>query len=589
MNRYNDIITDRELRSMLNNVLLEDDLYNEHITDMEAKIIFTAEPLLWPSAQKEQEMLKKLNRRLGFRSQLKWLLAGLGFTAVAVFSVLASGDSPVPKSVAPLSPQERPAAKDSVFKKDTKLRENDQQYKTDSVVVPDIVPQFVVPALPALVNEEKFIPGFSMTAPEQNKPEKMSSPFQNFSQSGNDVSFDTLFKGITSLEVNATACDIVLDAQKGEDLTVKGTLKQEKRGIVRHAPDYRFFYERSGTHLKVWIENMEKKSMVIIGSYTVKGSLNFVVPEKTDIQLHNSSGNIQVKGVGGSVCQIKTSYGHITVANLGTSAILQASSGNIQVSGVKGNVQAESSYGNLDFKDITGDLNAKTSSGNIHLDKAEGSVVLSTSYGHIQTDHVQGNMNLNSVSGNISAKHIVSVNTKIKAGYGHVVIDQLNGDVEIASRSGDVNMNQVRGNVNIDAGYGHQVLIGIEGDIQSKSGSGNISVKNSKGNIDLYLGYGNTNLTHCTGDIKILSRSGNIQGSEIELLNMMDVKSNYGNVNMQMQNPVSDMTFDLSSTHGQVRVNKDGLSKEASNGALKTGAGRIHITGSTASGNQLFH
>jgi hypothetical protein len=95
MNDYNRNITDQEIRELLAKYMIEqteDTILTQKLIDMEAKIVFAAEPLIFPSPEREQELISRLGA--AFKSKYgfgRWIFKGLGLLTVAAVSALLIG------------------------------------------------------------------------------------------------------------------------------------------------------------------------------------------------------------------------------------------------------------------------------------------------------------------------------------------------------------------------------------------------------------------------------------------------------------------------------------------------------------------
>ncbi len=569
MDKYNDIITDEEIRGLLNWQLLEghaDQQFPEILMDMEARIIFTSEAGIFPPLHKEKELLGKLNKKFASKTGLKWLFTGIGVISAVAYLSLNNHNGTGKNALLPLVPIHEetllavadtglqspvvPFAETGSGSEGISRNKLEGEGQTISFMRPD-----ELPGLTFFENAESENDPFEQgVTPQQDAnlaPGKSTGEIFNRSDKKYNVTVDTMFTGVKRLEVNAMMCNVNLDAQNTENVTLKGELNIETKGLVAVRSDFRIFYERSGELLKVWIENKGKSNTLFVGSLYYNGFLNFTVPEKTDVVLKNSSGDITARGL-------------------------------------SGNIEAVSGYGNQSFKDINGNIKTNCASGNVSVDQLNGDLDLTANYGNITLNKLRGELKVICSSGWISGKDIQAKLCDIRENYGNIKLNNVNAEVQIESKSGDISLSTISGKVKLISVYGNQNLFGISGNISSKSSSGNVNIQTSEGDIDLELGYGNADMKDCKGDVKVVSRSGHITGRNIELPGRMELKAEYGNIHINLKNKIDELSFDLLTNYGHIYIDKDGTKRSKENGAILIEKGKIQISGYTRSGSQWF-
>jgi DUF4097 and DUF4098 domain-containing protein YvlB len=104
--------------------------------------------------------------------------------------------------------------------------------------------------------------------------------------------------------------------------------------------------------------------------------------------------------------QIKTSGGHISIADL------------------RGNVKAKTSGGSLKFTRVRGPLDADTSGGNIRVADCDGPLNLDTSGGSIDIDNAKAKIDASTSGGNVSAQFAAALSDEVtlKTSGGNVTL-----------------------------------------------------------------------------------------------------------------------------------------------------------------------
>ncbi len=586
-------MTDLEMRDLLKHYMLAGQTHSDALLDIESKMVFSAEPLILPTAEMEKGLLKKLNGKFVAKTGLKWLFSGIAIASAVTYLALNSTSKPAGLAQVADRPMEKVVP-------DAQLQNKVQLPGT--ITLPQREKQGINGDLffPLLVERDSSIASIPTTAmplvsiltPASTADERASGEIQNRSNEKQTLKVDTLFKNITRIEIDMLLSNVKLQAipsQHEGTVSVKGELAIKSKGIVTHRSDYRMYYEREGGTLKVKMLNNGKNNVLYAGSLSYEGNFYFEVPVKTDVVIHSSQGNIDVSGIAAGVCELHAAYGNIVAENIVGPVQLKSSAGDIKVQKVKGSVEARSAYGKQVFTQIEGELAAKSSSGDITAENISGITAITASYGNIITKDIRNELTVVNASGNITCLDIAGTSCNITAGYGTVNLSDIVAETRVHSGSGDMTLNRITGQLDLRSSYGNQVLGNIKGDVVSHSSSGNITIKGCEGNITLELTYGNVILSACKGDIKVVSTSGNITGNQVELLERMDIKSNDGTVRMNISNAMDDLSFDLKSSYGHIHIDKGGVKKQRENGDLMIEKGRIWINSSTMSGDQWFN
>lgn len=120
--------------------------------------------------------------------------------------------------------------------------------------------------------------------------------------------------------------------------------------------------------------------------------LDFVVdvPEGTDVSIDDSSGSMEVAGVGN--LSIDDSSGGIDVHDVRGSLDIHDTSGGIEVEGVKGDIRMDDGSGGIDIRRVGGTVTIDDDgSGSIDVREVEGSVIVgSDGSGSIRVFDVKG-------------------------------------------------------------------------------------------------------------------------------------------------------------------------------------------------------
>jgi len=141
--------------------------------------------------------------------------------------------------------------------------------------------------------------------------------------------------------------------------------------------------------------------------------------------------------------------------------------------------------------------------------------------------------------------------------------------VKINTGFGDIDIKGINNNIDIKTSYGDIKSAVISGDIKLHSDFGDITVDELNGKIDINTGY------------------GDINAKKISVMEMMDLKSGFGDIDLQITNPVSDCKMDLKTGFGKIKMKNKDLQLE-SKSKLIYGNGDIKISGKTGFGDVII-
>jgi DUF4097 and DUF4098 domain-containing protein YvlB len=606
MSNEPNIITDRELYELFKERLLEqeqDDAFTQKLIEMETITAFSMEPLMTPGIEKEKEMIRRLSKNGGFPTSFKWLFTGLSLAIVLSVllwnrpgakaitgaekapappaSIQAPGTPPIPPQQAQIPEKLAPGVPPAMEAEPPSPPE-----LSAGAMIATSDSGFVIPE-PPMADEKKRSTYYSGPAPSGT-----FKPFVKQKQSADSSHFavDTTFNSITRLEVTGMFCDVTINPHNGKHLSLKGDMKVEYKGKVLNKPHYVIRYEQKDSVLKVWVENTQpKKNMIMInGEVNYSGHLDFQVPERAALLIKNASGNITATGLRGRPCHLESNYGTVRAEGIATDLTLRSSSGNVAFENVEGQVDCRVSYGNISASNIRGRMQIHSSSGHIQLADLTGDLEIKSSYGNTDIKHLKGNLQVKAASGHVKAEAIEGPISYVSCSYGSITLTNITSSLTVKASSGAVHLRDIRGNISLSSAYGTQQLSDIKGDVHINSSSGNIDLHNLEGQLSVTSVYGHVTAESCRGTIDIKTQSGNIKGKNIEVVTGLSLKASYGDISMNLKNKTDELSFNLQSVSGDIKLNKDGLKMESSDGKLKVEKGSILVKSSTSSGNQYF-
>lgn len=288
------------------------------------------------------------------------------------------------------------------------------------------------------------------------------------------------------------------------DIEIKSSKNDQVKITARHASgskhDLNDVVHISQTSGEIRIDTRSGKTLGIFRSKT-SVRYELLIPDSTYVKIKTTSGNVDVKGIGGGLevetvsgdikiisvkkgVRSKTISGDMYLKDISGNTDIKTTSGNIRTYDLKGILEAESVSGDMDLKNIDGNVDLKTTSGDISISGIKGSIEAESVSGDIdQTSHCEINeIEMETISGNISAQGIFVPNGSYTLGShsGNINIaipSESNVDLQASTSTGDIDCEfELNGYVHMD----NKQLRGTVG-----TGGANLSVSTFTGDIHI--------------------------------------------------------------------------------------------------------
>ncbi|MCJ7679770.1 MAG: DUF4097 domain-containing protein [Candidatus Aminicenantes bacterium] len=203
------------------------------------------------------------------------------------------------------------------------------------------------------------------------------------------LSLDT--DGIEMMVIECGAGDCRIEGVEGRDsievrarITVRGMSSRRSRQFIEEKVVLTL--ERNGSRAVLKSLFRPHISLFSVGSKMI--DLTILVPSRLDLDIDDSSGDMDLKNIDGSVV-IDDSSGDITVRNVRGNVDIDDNSGDIVLEAVGGSVMIDDRSGTIELRDLGGRVNVDDSSGDIFIQTAVGDVTVSDSSGDITIDGVE--------------------------------------------------------------------------------------------------------------------------------------------------------------------------------------------------------
>lgn len=194
------------------------------------------------------------------------------------------------------------------------------------------------------------------------------------------------------------------------------------------------------------------------------------------------------------------------------------------------------------------------------------------------------NLTVENSSGRIYTEGLEGEKFNLRTSSGNITSEKIRSKAILKTSSGDIKINNLTGNLEARTSSGGQYLSNIEGNIQTVASSGKIQCNTITGNIDAGNSSGGIRVTNTSGILSLKATSGGITGESVNLTGNSDFKTSSGKIKIQLKNDLDELSFNLSSSSGELLV---GGSKKGKNYFYN--AGKILIRGISSSGNQQYY
>ena len=138
--------------------------------------------------------------------------------------------------------------------------------------------------------------------------------------------------------------------------------------------------------------------------------------------------------------------------------------------------------------------------------------------------------------------------------------------------------------VRMESALGDIVTDGLQGkNIKLNTSLGDITVSNCSGILDVYTALGDISLIDVQGEITGNTDKGNIIGEGVTATAACSLTTSLGDIDVQLNNSLSDCRLNLSTSLGSVKVDRPEL-KEKSHSQLNIGTGKLKVIMNTSLG-----
>ena len=193
-------------------------------------------------------------------------------------------------------------------------------------------------------------------------------------------------------------------------------------------------------------------------------------------------------------------------------------------------------------------------------------------------------LDIDNSSGDINVANLRATESTIEASSGDITLKSIICNLEVETSSGDIEISNLIGDSEIESTSGDQDFRNVKGSIESTASSGDITFIDFDGDLEIEATSGDVELKTGKGTLSVRTSSGEIDGDEITLTGDADFDATSGNIEVDFTNDLSDLSFDLSATSGDLEVGRQEAEKR-----LKIERGGYTVRGVTSSGDQEYN
>lgn len=312
----------------------------------------------------------------------------------------------------------------------------------------------------------------------------------------------------------------------------------------------------------------------------------------SSISLEEMRGEVELSGIGNTIeiknCnllnKIKNNYGKIKIIDCAGNLILKSINSDIDINGLSGSLDIDGDYSDIVLRGITQNTSINSKSGNQSISDIGGDLTINSAYSTMQIEKVNGFVDVHNQGGTIDIKNVGGV--KVDAAYATISIKSVTGksgkDIFIKGQSGKLVLENIAGNLNIESLYSPMELRNIKGDMKIGGSSAEINGEKITGNLNIQSAYSKLFFRELSSkNIFIKDQSGQVDLKLVTVPMEIDIKNDYGNVNVEMPGGYSG-EVNLSVEHGIISSNlsidiKKTSSSQMVSAMVGRGNGKINI------------
>ena len=238
---------------------------------------------------------------------------------------------------------------------------------------------------------------------------------------------------------------LVVDFECGSDVIVEGWEKNVVDVDVdisgRDAGDVEIKISETSYGVLISAEYSRSRN-----SRSTSGEVKVKVPNKFNIELKTTGGELVVKGVEGDL-EGTTMGGSLELSSLKGKVEFSTMGGTIELKDSEVDGEVSTMGGNVLIENVVGDVDASTMGGSVTQKNVKGSkssigdeVKIKSMGGSINVDEGMNGVNVSTMGGGIKVKRAAKY-VKASTMGGDITIDEIDGWVDVSTMGGDIQVN----------------------------------------------------------------------------------------------------------------------------------------------------
>ncbi len=173
---------------------------------------------------------------------------------------------------------------------------------------------------------------------------------------------------------------------------------------------------------------------------------------------------------------------------------------------------------------------------------------------------------------------------RVRTTTGSIILEETTGSLFARSTTGAIEVLGSSGELEIDSTTGSLEIDDFEGTITASSTTGRHHYEEIVGQIDARSTTGRIEFRAVTARLRVRTSTGSQTGRGVLLTEDSSFEATTGSIDMDLDDNIDDLEFDLTSTTGSLRVGD-----ERSQRRLFFGGSGLEVNASTSTGSQRFY
>jgi len=169
-------------------------------------------------------------------------------------------------------------------------------------------------------------------------------------------------------------------------------------------------------------------------------------------------------------------------------------------------------------------------------------------------------------TGDVRVTGLAGAALRVSTTTGSITILASGGELEVSSTTGALEIDDFEGTITASSTTGRQYYEEVAGEIDARSTTGRIEFRD------------------VAAHLRVRTSTGSQTGRGVRLTDDSRFEATTGSIDMELENELDDLEFDLTSTTGSLRVGD-----ERSQRRLFFGGSGIEVTATTSTGSQRFY